>query len=222
MTNIKQEQARAPSNAAGVSWRKVNAGLLGLAGGAAIAGTVFAFSGVYNVGATDGHSAAVESLLRTTMVHSVRKHASSIPVPERLNLRDRVYAAKFFGHYNAACVTCHGAPGVRPDPWVVLYPAAPRLTDQAVVERWKDQELFWIIKNGVKDTGMIALGPTHKDADIWGVTALVRQLPAITPDEYQAMRRRYEESQRAASAATSGASTGNVHERGMQGAGHEH
>ena len=135
MTNNDHHHAPTSSNTAGLSWRRISARVLGLAGGAAIAGTVFAYSGVYNVGATEGHSSVVERVLRTTMANSVRKHASSIPVPERLNLSDRGYATKFFGHYDAACVTCHGAPGVRPDPWMVLYPPAPKLTDRAAVER---------------------------------------------------------------------------------------
>ena len=224
MRDIEHEHVRTTSNATGPSWRKIGAGLLGLAGSAAIAGAAFAYSGLYNVGATDAHSSAVERVLRTTMVHSVRNHASNISLPDSVNLRDRAYATKFFGHYAAACVTCHGAPGVRPDPWVVLYPPAPRLTDRAAVERWSDQELFWIIKNGIKDTGMIALGPTHKDADIWGVTALVRQLPGMTPAEYQSIRGAYDESQRAGSSAMSdnGPRTGSVHEQAAHRAGSEH
>ena len=95
MTNNDHHHAPTSSNTAGLSWRRISARVLGLAGGAAIAGTVFAYSGVYNVGATEGHSSVVERVLRTTMANSVRKHASSIPVPERLNLSDRAYATKF-------------------------------------------------------------------------------------------------------------------------------
>ena len=67
-----------------------------------------------------------------------------------------------------------------------------------------DAELFWIIKHGIKDTGMIALGPTHKDSDIWGVTAIVRQLPDMLPADYRAMQRDYEAMQSARSARQSG------------------
>jgi hypothetical protein len=161
--------------------------LLTIAGAAA-----FINSGIYSVTATDGHSTGVEWLLRTTMERSVRRQAAEIVVPPGIDLRDRAYATKFFGHYNAACVTCHSAPGVAKDPWTVNYPPAPDLTDAKVVSRWSDTELHWIIKHGIRDTAMIALGPTHKDADIWGVTALVRQLPGLTADDYQAMARAYE------------------------------
>jgi mono/diheme cytochrome c family protein len=93
-------------------------------------------------------------------------------------------AARAFGHYSAACRTCHGAPGVKPDPWMVIYPAAPDLTKAEVVGAWSDEELFWVLKHGVKDTGMMALGPTHQDKDIWAVTAFVRQLPSMPAERY--------------------------------------
>ncbi|MEX2594115.1 MAG: hypothetical protein WD426_15175 [Anditalea sp.] len=42
-------------------------------------------------------------------------------------------------------------------------------------------------------TGMMALGPTHSDEDIWGVTAFVRQLPDMSPEEYQAIAEWFKE-----------------------------
>ena len=68
----------------------------------------------------------------------------------------------------------------------MLYPPAPDLTKADVVSRWSDAELFWIIKHGIKDTGMLAVGPTHKDEDVWAVSAFVRQLPEVTPEQYRA------------------------------------
>lgn len=134
------------------------------------------FGGIYNVGATDGHAKPLEWVLRTTMENSIRQHAKNILVPDTLDLQNPLYARNYYGHYSAACQTCHGAPGIKADPWMIIYPTAPDLTDKAVVNRWSDAELFWILKYGIKDTGMMALGPTHKEEDIWGVTALVRQL----------------------------------------------
>jgi hypothetical protein len=57
------------------------------------------------------------------------------------------------------------------------------------VTRWSDAEIFWIIKNGIKDTGMSASGGSHGGEDIWALTALIRQLETITPQRYQAMTR---------------------------------
>jgi mono/diheme cytochrome c family protein len=78
-------------------------------------------------------------------------------------------------------------PGSDRDPWMLIYPSPPDLTDPEVVARWSDVELFWLLKHGIKDTGMMAVGPTHSDEDIWGVTAFVRQLPEMTAEQYSAL-----------------------------------
>jgi cytochrome c553 len=154
----------------------------------------FIYSGWYNVAATEPHSAPVEWVLRTVMENSVRRHSRNIKVPAEYDLRDRALAEKAIGHYSAACATCHAAPGRAADPWVKIYPEAPDLTKPEYASRWSDRELFWIIKHGIKDTGMLALGPTHKDEDIWAVTAFVRQLPEMSAQDYRAMIERYEAS----------------------------
>jgi mono/diheme cytochrome c family protein len=86
-------------------------------------------------------------------------------------------------HYKEMCVTCHGAPGV--DPSEIgegLNPPAPDLTLAGVQGR-TDGELFWLVQNGIRMTGMPAFGPTHKDEDVWRIVAFVRHLPEITPEE---------------------------------------
>lgn len=182
--------------------RKTNLLLAGIAtvAVAAVTGGAVVFGGFYNVSATTGHAKPLEFVLRKTMESSVERHARSVARPDGVSMHDRDYAARFFGHYDAACATCHGAPGRDPDPWIVIYPPAPPLTDSAVVGRWSDEQLFWILKHGIRDTGMMALGPTHSDADIWGVTAFVRQLPEMSPAEYAALAAHHHQLQAEAAA----------------------
>ena len=151
------------------------------------------FGGIYNVGTTDKHIAPVEWVFRKTMESSVRSHAKYINVPDSIDLQDKKLARKFYGAYTKACQACHGAPGREPDEWMYIYPAAPDLTSEAVVGKWTDAELFWIIKNGIKDTGMPGLGPTHEAGPMWGVTAFVRQLPNTSPQEYLIMEKWFKE-----------------------------
>ena len=47
--------------------------------------------------------------------------------------------------------------------------------------------MFWIIKNGVKMTGMPSFGPSHKDDEIWKLVAFVQKLPKMKPEEYNQM-----------------------------------
>src|SRR3546814_15103370 len=65
-----------------------------------------------------------------------------------------------------------------------LYPQAPILfkgSDRSASEQ------FWIIKHGIKMTAMPAWGKTHDDRLIWDMVAFIRQLPSLSPAQYQAM-----------------------------------
>ena len=156
------------------------------------AGAVPLGARVYDVGVTAPHSKPVEWALRRGMELSVRGNARDVALPGGVDLRDPALAERAIGHYSVACAQCHGAPGHPAAPWMVLYPAPADLTQAESVSRWSDAELFWIIENGIKDTGMIALGPTHLPSDIWAVAAFVRQLPDMTPGRYHELVTRYQ------------------------------
>jgi mono/diheme cytochrome c family protein len=89
--------------------------------------------------------------------------------------------------YRSLCVSCHGAPGVDPSPiGDGLNPPPPDLTLTRVQGR-SDGELFWLIQNGIRMTGMPAFGPTHREEEIWELVAFLRHLPALSPDEERAL-----------------------------------
>ena len=91
-------------------------------------------------------------------------------------------------HYREMCVTCHGAPGVdASEAGEGLNPPAPDLTLERV-QRRPDGELFWVVQQGVRMSGMPAFGPTHKDAEVWKIVAFLRHLPQITKDEQEALK----------------------------------
>ena len=99
-----------------------------------------------------------------------------MPVTEELAVRG-------FADFDEMCVTCHGAPGKeRSEIGKGLNPPPPDLATAA--RRWSDAELFWIIKNGVRMTGMPAFGKTHDDERIWALATVVRQLPDMTAERY--------------------------------------
>jgi mono/diheme cytochrome c family protein len=166
-------------------------GVLTLLVVAAGASTAVVYGGMINVAATDRHWTGTEWALHTTMQNSVRRAARGITPPDGIDLRDPALAERAFGHYSVACTTCHGAPGVGASPWMITNPPSPLLVETA--GQWSDGELYWIVKHGIKMTGMPALGPTHADHDLWAIAAFVRQLPTMTPEEYQAMSKRHEE-----------------------------
>ena len=149
-----------------------------------VAGGVIAFiySGVYDIAATSPHFVVTEWILSTTMDNSVRHHAQGIAVPNLAAL-DREKGLK---HYHQMCVLCHGAPGVKRS--VIGKGQLPEPPDLGkAVNDWTPAELFWIVKHGVKMTGMPAFGPSAKDEDLWTLVAFIRELPKISPAQYQEM-----------------------------------
>ncbi|MGR3757162.1 MAG: c-type cytochrome [Tranquillimonas sp.] len=150
----------------------------------ALGGLAFVWSGIYNVAAALPHQPLVFWALDTTKRNSVEARASALAAPEDLGA-DR--AARGFGDYDEMCVLCHGAPGVEPTEWGKgLRPEPPDLQDE--VARWTAPELFWILRNGIKMSGMPALGPTHSDEDLWNVVAFLQTLPDMTSEEYARQR----------------------------------
>jgi mono/diheme cytochrome c family protein len=181
-------------------------GLFWMAVIALIVGVVVMFSGVINVAATDPHNPVTRFMLNTTMENSVRAHATGITAP---SLEDPQLVMEGFRHYREMCVGCHLAPGI--DSTEIsegLLPGPPRL--QAEADEWTPGELFWVIKNGVKMTGMPAWGPTHSDAKIWAIVAFLEKLPHMTAEQYQEMDR------------TAGAGEDDEHHHAGSGAAHEH
>ncbi len=145
-----------------------------------IAGAVYIFFGIYNVSATRKEGKLQEWLLSSAMDNSVKRHAKGIIVPV---LGDSAQVALGYEHFKEMCVTCHGAPGVlRSEIGRGLNPEAPDLP--TATTDWSDAELFWIVKNGIKMTGMPAFEVTHSNDQIWAMIAFVRRLEKMTPEEY--------------------------------------
>jgi mono/diheme cytochrome c family protein len=142
-------------------------------------GTIY--TGAYNVAASEPHLGLVRSALNTLQQRSVGARAGAVgdpPPPDSAAMQEA------WSHYPEMCSVCHGAPGAeRGEIGKGMNPTPPRL--ERVAGRWTNQEIFWILKHGIKLAGMPAFGETHSDRDLWALTALVRQLPELSPEEYQ-------------------------------------
>src|SRR3546814_7692818 len=64
-----------------------------------------------------------------------------------------------------------------------LYPAPPDLTKTTV----EAAEAFWVIKHGIKASGMPAWGKSMDEEYIWNMAAFLQVLPTLDEGEYQAM-----------------------------------
>ena len=156
---------------------------------------LFIYSGVYPIGADVPHNKLSYWLLETLRERSIARAASDIQIPNNLNTSDRLLAGG--ADYNDMCAGCHLKPGKKESDFTIgLYPAPPNLTATADAhghEHGSDtgskeaaiQRQFWIIKHGIKASGMPAWGPTHSDERIWNMVAFLQRLPSLTPDQYQ-------------------------------------
>jgi cytochrome c553 len=147
----------------------------------ALAGFLFAWSGLFNVGASTGHWAVTAWFLHFAMHNSVETHAMGIEAPA---LDDPALVLKGAGHYEQGCAPCHGTPGNAPNPVVrKMTPPPPHLGDR--IERWTPEELFWIVKHGVKFTAMPAWPAQNRDDEVWAITAFLLRFPELSPAEYR-------------------------------------
>lgn len=140
-----------------------------------------AYLGIVDVAATTAHNDAVEWFLVTTRDRSIDSRAERIEVPP---LDDPRMLRTGLEHYHAMCVTCHGAPGVDPAELAQgLNPMPPDLYS----EKDSPAETFWVVKHGIRMTGMPAFGPTHSDDALWALTAFVQRLPDLSAEDYAQM-----------------------------------
>ncbi|MBZ5497583.1 MAG: cytochrome c [Acidobacteriia bacterium] len=148
-----------------------------------IAFLFFIYLGIYNVSAIEPHSRPIRWVMSTTMDNSVRRHAAGISAPP---LTDADMVRRGAGYYQTSCATCHGAPGVARATFAKgLNPAPPSLA--GAVSDWTPAELFWIVKNGVRMTGMPAFAPAYDEAQLWALIAFLQRLPALSPQDYQTL-----------------------------------
>src|SRR5690606_5426655 len=88
-----------------------------------------------------------------------------------------------FRLFQAHCVQCHGAPGIAPEPFALGLTPAPA-SPVATAQEWSAEEIYWIIRHGIKMTGMPAWQYRMPDGEIWDVVAFMKILPALSPADY--------------------------------------
>jgi mono/diheme cytochrome c family protein len=94
-------------------------------------------------------------------------------------------------HFADHCASCHGNDGSgQTEIGQHLYPKAPDMRE-ADTQALSDGELFSIIHNGIRLTGMPAWGddPPDDDQDSWKLVHFIRHLPKLSPEELEEMKK---------------------------------
>jgi len=176
-----------------------------------LAGIGFVYAGLFNVAADEPHWNLTRRVIEVTRERSIAVRASGIQAP---SLEDTHLIAMGAEHYEEMCTQCHLAPG-RKDSELRsgMNPTPPNLAEHA--RHRSPEQMFWIIKHGLKMTAMPAWGITHDDRSIWAMVAFVRKLPDLSPAGYRELVAQGGEH-------SSGAEADGTESRAGEASGHEH
>jgi mono/diheme cytochrome c family protein len=124
---------------------------------------LFIYSGLYNVSARKHGPAFVDWVLGTISEHSIERYSKSEKILIVSDTNTMVSIGNKF--YVENCTICHGGSGTqRSDIGKGLNPIPPDLDKSSDL---KLKEIFWIINNGIKMTGMPSFGITTRDSTVW-------------------------------------------------------
>jgi|SRR5450759_4554124 mono/diheme cytochrome c family protein len=139
-------------------------------------------TGIVNVAATQHgvFNDQVDKALGEFADHSISRHASKSTNPFA---HDPSSISNGLDHYKENCVGCHAAKGVDTSEIAKGLNPAPPMLDMVDTQKLSDGELFWVVSNGIRSTGMPAFSPTHQPDEIWKIVAFVRHLPQLTDAE---------------------------------------
>lgn len=152
--------------------------------GSFVAGAlIINFAGLAPVAATAKDPAVVNWFLHSSYERAVAKNAGEISPPNNLAASEMVLTGA--RNFAAMCAGCHTAPGAQATAVSAgLNPPPP--TAMKLASDLSPSERFWVIKHGVKMTGMPAFGPAHDDdSELWALVAFTEKLPTLNAKSYQ-------------------------------------
>ncbi len=153
-----------------------------------IAGYGFIQSGAIDFAADSPHASGTTRFIEWAREQSVARQAKDIVPPADLASEERIRRGA--GNFEAMCIGCHLSPGVEnSEIRKGLYPSPPNLSQAGAAsdDQKADARRFWIIKHGIKGSGMPAWAQGGMDDDaIWNLVAFIKTLPKLSAAEYQA------------------------------------
>ena len=146
----------------------------------AFGGLMVMISGIASIKASSRHWDITAAFLDFAKRRSVKTHTFRMKVPP---LEDPALALKGAGHYDFACEPCHGSPAVQ-QPRIAyrMTPTPPDLMRTA--STYYPEELFYIVKHGIKFTGMPSWPTQQRDDEVWAMVAFLRKLPGLDAAQY--------------------------------------
>src|ERR1700761_9531914 len=135
------------------------------------------------------HNRASARSTPTALEAFFAQHAHRLPIPSDARSmhnpmqpsEENLKSAR--DHFADHCSSCHANAGSGDTMYGKgLYPKPPDLR-QVETQNLSDGELFWIIENGVRFTGMPAFGGHGSEDDSWKLVVFIRHLPQLADQE---------------------------------------
>jgi mono/diheme cytochrome c family protein len=124
-----------------------------------------------------------ESRLMQFAVHaSVTRSAQGIQNPLPHSDEQLIAGGKM---YLEGCAGCHGTPG-RPARNRMAYAPPPEFAH--VGTQYSEPELFWVIKHGIRRTGMSAYGSFYSDRQVWQLAEFIHRMHTLPPAVFDAIQ----------------------------------
>ena len=150
-----------------------------------VIGTVLAYLQVM-----DGGLSAAEQ--PSVVEKAVAARLLKLSVPPEAKKASNPYAAEKSAwregaeHFDDHCAVCHGRDGHGGTAiGRNMYPKVPDLGASGT-QHLSDGELYYIIQNGVRWTGMPGWMSVHTEEETWKLVSFVRQVPELTPNDLDA------------------------------------
>lgn len=140
-------------------------------------------SGIVPIKASSGHWAITAAILDFAKRRSVATHTIRMKVPP---LDDERRVVRGATQYAFACEPCHGSPAVQqPRIATRMTPRPPDIRSAALT--YDAAALFYIVKHGIKFTGMPAWPARERHDEVWDMVAFLRRLPSTDAAGYAAL-----------------------------------
>lgn len=148
---------------------------------AVVAVTLFVWSGIYNVAASEDHWRIVTWILEQVRVRSVETR--SFFVEKAPPLDDSELVKLGAAHFEGGCTPCHSQPGESRNAIVLSMLPPPPPLGRAVADN-DAKELFWVVKHGLKFSAMPAWPSQERDDEVWAMTSFLVRLPDLSQEAF--------------------------------------
>ncbi|HEY5037948.1 MAG TPA: cytochrome c [bacterium] len=115
-------------------------------------------------------------MARTSLKASLQRDAPKGPAPVALTDENLISGIKL---YAVNCAVCHGASDAQASNIAVgLFQHAPQFGKDGV-EDDPEGKIYWLIKHGIRLTGMPSFSGTLKEDQLWQVTLFLKHMNAL-------------------------------------------